>query len=297
MFKDELKLRTARVEEIVYSYLPPEEGYQKVVMEAMNYSMKAGGKRLRPLMMLETFRLCGGSAEEESMVYPFMAAIEMIHTYSLIHDDLPALDNDDYRRGRKTSHVVFGEAMAILAGDALLNYAFETACKAFEEHEGDVRVSRALTILAKKPGINGMIGGQVVDVAMTGKKLSREQLCYIYENKTGALIEAAMMIGAVLAGAGEETLSEVEALASDIGMAFQIQDDFLDVYGDSSVTGKPVLSDEENGKITMLDIYGPEEAARQVKLLSEQAAAGIDKLGTDGEFLRELIISLISRDR
>lgn len=294
MINDEIKQHTEHAEEIIRRYLPKEEGYQKTIFQAMNYSMNAGGKRLRPVLMMETFRLFGG---EGKVVEPFMAAIEMIHTYSLIHDDLPALDNDDYRRGRKTSHIVFGEAMAILAGDALLNYAYETACKAFDMETNHQRISKAITILARKPGVYGMIGGQVVDVEMTGKTLTKEQLLYIYENKTGALIEASMMIGGVLAGASEAELEEIEKIGSDIGLAFQIQDDILDVIGDSELLGKPILSDEENGKQTYVTIYGVDKAKEKVAELSNQAVARLSALPYENSFLRELLIALINRDR
>ena len=301
MFKDQLKERTRYVEKIIYSYLPEEEGYQETIMTAMNYSMKAGGKRLRPMLMLETARMLAGDDFDEEIVHPFMAAIEMIHTYSLIHDDLPALDNDDFRRGRRTCHRVFGEALAILAGDALLNYAYETACKSFAmagaDNEKLRRVSAAMTVLASKPGINGMIGGQVVDVIMTGKVPDIDELNYIYENKTGALIECSMMIGAILAGASDAEIEVIEQTASDVGMAFQIQDDILDVYGDSQVIGKPVLSDEENGKITMLSLMGHEKASAKVKELSESAVSGICRLRSGDYFLKELIMSLVSRDK
>lgn len=294
MEKNELELRTKEVEAIIYAYAPAEKGFQKTIYEAMNYSFMAGGKRLRPLFMLETYRLFGGAG---TLVEPFMAAIEMIHTYSLIHDDLPALDNDDYRRGKKTSHVVFGEAMAILAGDALLNYAFETACKAFAMEPGNENVGKAFTILASKAGVNGMIGGQVVDVEMTGKQMSGEQLHFVYENKTGALIEASMMIGAVLAGASEEDVRLIESVASDIGMAFQIQDDLLDIIGDSSVLGKPVCSDEENGKVTYVTIHGLEASEQDVANLSKWAVERLHQLSCKNEFLENLILELVNRKK
>lgn len=294
MEKNELELRTKEVEAIIYAYAPAEKGFQKTIYEAMNYSFMAGGKRLRPLFMLETYRLFGGVG---TLVEPFMAAIEMIHTYSLIHDDLPALDNDDYRRGKKTSHVVFGEAMAILAGDALLNYAFETACKAFAMEPGNENVGKAFAILASKAGVNGMIGGQVVDVEMTGKQMSGEQLHFVYENKTGALIEASMMIGAVLAGASEEDVRLIESVASDIGMAFQIQDDLLDIIGDSSVLGKPVCSDEENGKVTYVTIHGLEASEQDVANLSKRAVERLHQLSCKNEFLENLILELVNRKK
>lgn len=286
--------RAKHAREIVCSYLPPVQGFARTVCEAMAYSVEAGGKRLRPILMEETYKLFGGTS---SVIEPFMAAIEMIHTYSLIHDDLPALDNDDYRRGRKTSHVVFGEAMAILAGDALLNYAYETACKAFALDTDVKKVADAMCILASKPGIYGMIGGQVVDVEMTGRTLSREQLEYVYENKTGALIEASMMIGATLAGADASQLEKIRRIASDVGMAFQIQDDILDICGDSALLGKPTRSDEENGKVTYVTIHGIEESSKYVNMLSERAVKGLEEIGGDYGFLKELIVWLIHRDR
>lgn len=291
---DEIKERAERIDGIVAGYLPKAEGFPRTVCEAMSYSVEAGGKRLRPMLMEETYKLFGGSSD---VIRPFMAAIEMIHTYSLIHDDLPALDNDDYRRGRQTSHVVFGEAMAILAGDALLGYAYETACKAFDMDDDARKVASALKILARKPGVYGMLGGQVVDVEMTGRLLTREQLEYVYENKTGALIEASMMIGAVLAGAGDDQVAAVEKIASDIGMAFQVQDDILDVCGDSQVLGKPTLSDEENGKVTYVTIYGVDRSRQYVRELSERAVRELEEIDGDSEFLKELVIWLINRQK
>ena len=195
-FEEELTRSTELVNNIIQGFLPREEGFQKTLLEAMNYSMNAGGKRLRPLLMLQTYKLFGGGS---AVVEPFMAAMEMIHTHSLIHDDLPAMDNDEYRRGRKTTHVVYGEAMGILAGDALLNYAYETASKAFVLEPDNQNVGRAFHILASKTGVYGMIGGQSVDVENEKNaniSMSQEQLDFIYRLKTSALIEASMMIGA-----------------------------------------------------------------------------------------------------
>ena len=239
-FKTEMAESTAQIEQIIKKYLPKEEGYQKTIMEAMNYSVLAGGKRLRPMLMQETYRLFGGNSD---IIEPFMAAIEMIHTYSLIHDDLPALDNDDYRRGQKTCHIVYGEDMAILAGDALLNYAYEVATKAFDLAEKDqiMNVVEAIKILASKPGIYGMIGGQVADVELEGTPLSMEQILFIHKNKTSALIEACMMIGAVLAGASKEDVLKMEECGEYIGLAFQIQDDILDLTGDEEEIGLSLI--------------------------------------------------------
>ena len=294
-FKEELNRRVEEIEKILEKYLPEPEGYQKQIMEAMAYSVTAGGKRLRPMMMQETYRLFGGKGE---VVEPFMAALEMIHTYSLVHDDLPAMDNDEYRRGKKTTHVVYGEAMGILAGDALLNYAFETAVKAFEIAPGQaVLIGRALKILAGKAGIYGMIGGQVVDVASCGKGLDQNMLDFIYELKTGALIESAMMIGAVLAGASEEETAAVEKIASDVGIAFQIQDDILDVTSTVEELGKPIHSDEKNEKTTYVTLKGLDEAAKDVERLSEEALGLLAGLGKENPYLTQLIEELIHRKK
>ena len=308
-FTKELKDRVTQIEKIIENYMPKDATLQKTVTDAMNYTMSAGGKRIRPLLMSETYRLFGGT---EELIEPFMAALEMIHTYSLIHDDLPALDNDDYRRGRKTAHVVYGEAMAILAGDSLLNYAYETAAKAYamipisdiEDADAMQRellqrrsVDRAMAVLAAKPGIYGMIGGQVADVELTGTKLTKEQLVYIYENKTGALIEAAMMIGAILAGASEKDIVKVEEAAYNIGMAFQIQDDILDETATFEELGKPIHSDEESGKVTYVTIHGIDESGKEVSRLSNEAIAMLENMGEDAEFLVELTRSLIHRTK
>lgn len=284
--------RKKEVEQIVTSFLPKEEGYQKTVLEAMNYSVSAGGKRLRPMLMLETYRMFGGTSK---VIEPFMAAIEMIHTYSLIHDDLPAMDNDEYRRGRKTTHVVYGEAMAILAGDALLNYAFETAASAFVLDEGDPAIGKAFMILASKAGVYGMIGGQVVDVESEGKEIDADTLKFIHIHKTSALLESAMLIGAVLAGASEQQQRTVELAARELGLAFQIRDDILDVTGNTDELGKPVGSDEKNHKNTYVALEGLEKAKEDVKRYSESAIDRLKSLPARNEFLYELIEELIDR--
>ena len=290
----EIAEHTTQVEAIITKYLPKESGYQKKVMEAMNYSFLAGGKRLRPMLMQETYRLFDGSYD---IIEPFMAAIEMIHTYSLIHDDLPAMDNDDYRRGRKTTHVVYGEAMGILAGDALLNFAFETACKGLMQDVGNPAVARAVQILAQKAGIYGMLGGQVVDVESEGQPLEREKLDFIYDLKTGALIEASMLIGAVLAGASEKEQQVILQVAKDVGLAFQIQDDILDVTSDMETLGKPIGSDEKNHKTTYVTIRGLAQAQKDVEKISERALEGVASLSEENVFLNELIRYLIHRKK
>lgn len=290
----ELKKRVMDIEEIIKQYLPAEEGFQKTVLEAMNYSILAGGKRLRPMLMQETYRLFGG---KEKVIEPFMAAIEMIHTYSLVHDDLPAMDNDEYRRGKKTTHAVYGEAMGILAGDALLNYAYETAAKAFSMEPGKESVGQAFLILAKKAGIYGMVGGQVVDVESEGSSISKEKLDFIYRLKTGALIESAMLIGAVLAGASKEEQKTVEEIAGEVGLAFQIQDDILDETSSLEVLGKPVGSDKKNRKATYVAWEGIDRAREEVQRLSADAVEKLHSFSGDYLFLDELLRYLIHREK
>lgn len=294
-FEQELKEKTAEVEALLERMLPEEEGLQKTIFSAMRYSLMAGGKRIRPLLIAETYRFFGGT--DIALAEPFMAAIEMIHTYSLIHDDLPALDNDDYRRGQKTCHIVYGEDMAILAGDALLNYAYEVATKAFDLAEKDqiMNVVEAIKILASKPGIYGMIGGQVADVELEGTPLSMEQILFIHKNKTSALIEACMMIGAVLAGASKEDVLKMEECGEYIGLAFQIQDDILDLTGDEEEIGKPVGSDEKNHKTTYVTLKGLERSQRDVEDISKKAIDILEKYDKGDCYLTNLTRFLIHR--
>ncbi|MBQ4059113.1 MAG: polyprenyl synthetase family protein [Lachnospiraceae bacterium] len=318
-FEKQMNDKVVEIENVIQAYMPKEYTFQKTIIDAMDYTMSAGGKRIRPMLMKACYDLFGGTA---NVVEPFMAAIEMIHTYSLIHDDLPALDNDDYRRGRKTAHIVYGEDMAILAGDALLNYAFETATKAFDlimsqnlldidtetiandtstlyvyvnELKQRKSVERALQVLSSKPGIYGMIGGQVVDVELTGSTLTEEQLVYIYENKTGALIESSMMIGAILAGVDESTIEKIQKVAYNIGMAFQIQDDILDETSTFEELGKALHSDEKNGKVTYVTIHGIKESRNEIEKLSREAIEILESMDGDSEFLQHLIEYLIDR--
>lgn len=292
-FKECREQKVAEIEQILKAYLPEKEGPQAIIMEAMEYSLMAGGKRLRPMLMKETYELFG---KDSAVIEPFMAAIEMIHTYSLVHDDLPAMDNDDYRRGRKTTHVVYGEDMGILAGDALLNYAFETAAKAFDmEPVKSLQIGQAFQILAKKAGIYGMIGGQVVDVKSAGKAIQKEVLHFIFELKTSALIESSMMIGAVLGGASKEEILTVEQIAKNIGIAFQIQDDILDVTSTKEVLGKPVLSDEKNEKTTYVTLKGLNTAKEDVRRISSEAIRLLDGLKNRNAYLNQLLEELIHR--
>ncbi|SCH30992.1 Farnesyl diphosphate synthase [uncultured Blautia sp.] len=294
-FQDELKKRTEEIEAVLKSYLPREEGFAKTMAQAMNYSVLAGGKRLRPMLILETCRMFGG---EDKLAYPFMAAMEMIHTHSLVHDDLPALDNDDYRRGRLTTHKVYGEAMGVLSGVALLNYAYEVMLTAFdlaEDEKARARVINALKVMSHKTGLYGMLGGQSVDVENDGKPMSREMINYIYENKTSALIEGSMMAGAILGGASAEEVAVVEKAASGIGLAFQIQDDILDVTSTAEELGKPIHSDEKNHKTTYVTLMGIEKASQQVAELSEEAVKLLEGLNKKNEFLFTLVKELVGR--
>ena len=296
-FMEELQQKVEHINDVLEKFLPAEEGQQRIIFEAMNYSVRAGGKRLRPILMEETYHMFGGSS---AVIEPFMAAIEMIHTYSLVHDDLPAMDNDEYRRGKKTTHAVYGEAMGILAGDALLNLAYETAAKAFDMEVADARVARAFTVLAKKAGVYGMVGGQVVDVESEKSDdcpITREKLDFIYRLKTGALIESSMMIGAILAGASSDEVSRVEQIAAKLGLAFQIQDDVLDVTSTLEVLGKPVGSDEKNNKATYVTFEGLDKAVSDVERISKEAEEQLDDLGYDDEFLKELFEYLIHREK
>lgn len=296
-FMEELQQKLEHINNVLEKFLPAEEGQQRIIFEAMNYSVRAGGKRLRPILMEETYHMFGGSS---AVIEPFMAAIEMIHTYSLVHDDLPAMDNDEYRRGKKTTHAVYGEAMGILAGDALLNLAYETAAKAFDMEVADARVARAFTVLAKKAGVYGMVGGQVVDVESEKSDdcpITREKLDFIYRLKTGALIESSMMIGAILAGASSDEVSRVEQIAAKLGLAFQIQDDVLDVTSTLEVLGKPVGSDEKNNKATYVTFEGLDKAVSDVERISKEAEEQLDDLGYDDAFLKELFEYLIHREK
>lgn len=296
-FMEELQQKVEHINNVLEKFLPAEDGQQRIIFEAMNYSVRAGGKRLRPMLMEETYHMFGGSS---AVIEPFMAAIEMIHTYSLVHDDLPAMDNDEYRRGKKTTHAVYGEAMGILAGDALLNLAYETTAKAFDMEVVDARVARAFTVLAKKAGVYGMVGGQVVDVESEKSDdcpITREKLDFIYRLKTGALIESSMMIGAILAGASSDEVSRVEQIAAKLGLAFQIQDDVLDVTSTLEVLGKPVGSDEKNNKATYVTFEGLDKAVSDVERISKEAEEQLDDLGYDDAFLKELFEYLIHREK
>lgn len=296
-FKEKLDRKTKEVESVILRFLPKEEGFPSNLIEALNYSMKAGGKRIRPLLMWESYRMYGGN---HAVIEPFMAAIEMIHTHSLIHDDLPAIDGDLYRRGKKTTHAVYGEALGVLSGDALLNLAYETAIGAFSYPDDRQKTIEALAVLARKTGIHGMLGGQSVDVTnekQGAHQMEKEMLDYIYLNKTAALLEAPLMIGAILGGASRGEVSCLEQIGRKIGLAFQIQDDILDVTSTTEALGKPVFSDEKNCKTTYVTLLGVEEAGKEVERLTSDAVRLLETLPGEKAFMKELLNYLALRKK
>ena len=299
--REELGTRAKHIEDVLATFLPKEEQLQKTIFEAMNYSLLAGGKRIRPILMEESYKMFSkANGVETKAIDAFMSAMEMIHTYSLVHDDLPAMDNDEYRRGKKTTHAVYGETMGILAGDALLNYAFETAAEAFSAEEVNASYLRAYQVLAKKAGAFGMIGGQVVDIeteGMSADQVTIDRLEYIHLLKTAALLESSLMIGAILGGAKPEEVEIMEQIGRKVGVAFQIQDDVLDVTSSMEVLGKPIGSDEKNNKVTYVTLVGLEKAQAEVERLSNEALALVEQLPVQSEFLKETILYLIHREK
>lgn len=281
--KEELNKKAEYIDAALKKYLTVKDNPQSIIYEAMNYSVFAGGKRLRPVLMTETCRMCGGAIDE---ALPFACAMEMIHTYSLIHDDLPAMDNDDLRRGMPTSHIKFGEANAILAGDALLNKAFETVLS--YDGKNPERALRAVKMLAESSGTEGMIGGQIVDIASENKTVTAEELKYIHLLKTGAIIRSACTIGAVMAGAGEKEIAAADEYAKNLGTAFQICDDVLDVTSTSDELGKPIGSDAENKKNTYVTLFGLEKSKEFIHQYTDKAIAALDIFGERADFLIRL---------
>lgn len=291
-FKNTLDLKIEKINNALKSYIPCTDNYQKNIYDAMSYSLFAGGKRLRPVLMMSVCEMCGA---DENICMPFAAAIEMIHTYSLIHDDLPAMDNDDYRRGIPTNHIKFGEATAILAGDALLNRAFETVCTHGCGVSDTERWLRAMKVLAQSSGCEGMIGGQIVDIESEGEDIPLEKIEYIHARKTGAIIRSASVIGAILAGADESQIAAADEFAENLGIAFQIRDDILDIVGDESKLGKPVGSDAENNKNTYARLVGVEKAEEMVDEYSKKAVSALSVFGDRAEFLISLVEYLADR--
>lgn len=300
-FEKELSNKVKETDLCVRSFLPESGKYKELIVESARYSVEAGGKRLRPMILKESFQLCKGS--DFNIVKPFMAAIEFIHSYSLVHDDLPAMDNDDYRRGKLTTHKKFGEDFGILAGDALLNHAYETMLNAIlrsysNGYDKDIifRMNKAASVIAGKAGIDGMVGGQSLDVYLTGKDMNKDQLEYIFNLKTGALIEASFMAGGILAGADDNTVDDLRLAGHLVGVAFQIQDDILDIYGSEKELGKPVHSDEKNNKNTYVSLYGLDAAKEAVSDMSVRAENILKNIG-DNEFLIQLVNYLINRTK
>ena len=286
-YYDELKNYT---EGKLRAFIPAEEGLQKTLIEAMNYSLLSGGKRLRPILMYETWKIFGG--KQEALITPFMAAIEMIHTFSLVHDDLPAMDNDIYRRGKKTTHAVYGAGMATLAGDGLLNYAFETALRASGLGHDDL-VIEALKVLALKAGIYGMAAGQCVDIENENvANISDDVINFVNEHKTACMIESSLMIGGILAGASLKDIQQLEKAGSFLGIAFQLRDDVLNKIGNEKELGKPIGSDKEKGKANYVAVHSLEETQTKVIELSSSAAKIFDGFyksrGIEYAFLSEL---------
>lgn len=292
-FKDSLKNKVEEIERLIKLYNKEETGYEKTIIQAMNYSLNAGGKRLRPMLTLEACKIVGGDEKE---CIPFAVAIEMIHTYSLIHDDLPALDNDDLRRGKPTNHIIFGEDMAILAGDGLLNLAYEIMIENGLKSEDPKKYLKAMNEIAKASGTRGMIGGQVVDVESENMTISKEKLDYIHQNKTGAIIIGCMKAGAIIGNASDKDLESIEAYAKNIGLAFQIVDDILDIVGDQTKLGKKVGSDEQNHKSTYPSLVGLEESKKIAQELIREAKNNIKNVGIESEFLVGLAEYIIDRE-
>ena len=292
-----MSINTEYIEEMIREYLPKEKGFQKTILEALNYSVLAGGKRLRPLIMHMTYRLFSDAPVPVDLK-AMMVALEMIHSSSLVHDDLPCMDNDRFRRGKLTTWAKYeSEATGVLAGDALMIYAFEVASSAYAKTKNPERLCKAIHILANKTGIYGMIGGQTVDVELTGRPMSAEELDFVFRLKTGALLEASMMIGAVLGGASLKEVETCRKIAENVGIAFQIRDDILDVTGDEATIGKPLHSDEKNNKTTYVSLYGLTKAQEDVEARTAEAIRLLGTLPGDHDALKDLFNSMISRNK
>ena len=278
------------IEDYINDYFKNKNGYNKVIYEAMNYSLTVGGKRIRPILMVMTYRLY---KENLDRILPLALAIEMIHTYSLIHDDLPAMDNDDLRRGKPTNHKIYGEAIAILAGDGLLNEAmnimFSTSIKEGKE------ALEASEVISNSSGCDGMIGGQVVDILSEDKEISLDELLYMHNNKTGALITASVLAGGIMGGASQSDINKLRVFGEKLGLAFQIKDDILDIEGNANVLGKS-QSDAENNKSNFIKFYGRDRCKEYNKDLTEQCIDILQNLNKDTEDLEDLTLELLNRN-
>ena len=294
LLEERLSLYGEMVDRAIISYLPDDNCLQQHVMQAMKYSITAGGKRIRPVLVLEFCRQCGGDPQT---ALAFASALEMVHTYSLIHDDLPCMDNDDMRRGRPSCHIQFGEANALLAGDGLLTLAFETLAKADKRIVGTENIVKAVSILSQAAGVLGMIGGQVIDLESEGKKTDLAHITQMYSLKTGALLKAGTQLGCLAGNGSEEQMSLAGTYAEKIGLAFQIVDDILDVVSSAEILGKPIGSDEENEKSTFVTLMGLAQAQGEVEKLSREAKDILDEWGTSDTFLYELTDMLAHRQK
>ncbi len=291
-FKLELKKYQELINEELTKHLRKEAVPESILNHSVEYSLMAGGKRLRPILMLKTYQLFNENIEN---CMPFAIAMEMIHNFSLIHDDLPGIDNDDFRHGKLTNHKKFNEATAILAGDSLLNQAYIVISKSLLQEQQLERKIRALSEFTHS--VDRMIAGEYVDTEYEGKQISHEYLEYIHNNKTGALLKACCRIGAILAGAQEEDIENITEYANNIGLAFQIKDDILSEIGDEKVLGKPTGNDKEKGKCTYVTKYGLEESQKKVEVLTKEAIKRTEKYGEKGEFLKELAIYMMGRNK
>ena len=290
--KLELKKYQELINEELTKHLRKEAVPESILNHSVEYSLMAGGKRLRPILMLKTYQLFNENIEN---CMPFAVAMEMIHNFSLIHDDLPGIDNDDFRHGKLTNHKKFNEATAILAGDSLLNKAYIVISKSLLQEQQLERKIRALSEFTHS--VDRMIAGEYVDTEYEGKQISHEYLEYIHNNKTGALLKACCRIGAILAGAQEEDIENITEYANHIGLAFQIKDDILSETGDEKVLGKPIGNDKEKGKCTYVTKYGLEESQKKLEVLTKEAIKRIEKYGEKGEFLKELALYMMERNK
>lgn len=295
-FSEELENRVNMVNGLMEGALSANAGEAEYLNEAMRYSVMGNGKRIRPILMFETSKLFSRKPVE---IPEFMIAIELIHSYSLVHDDMPCLDNDEYRRGRKTTHAQYGEPTALLVGDGLLNLAYEEVSMALECSKSPKLAAQAFSVLARCAGLFGMVGGQAADVRVEKEKekLTKEKLMYIHENKTGALIVASLVIGGILGGAKQKDIEKLSTAAMDIGLAFQIRDDILDVEGNFEEFGKPIGSDAENGKETYVTLFGMEQAKADARKYSDEALNILKSFKKRNLFLEELVESMVLRTR
>ena len=293
-FKTELKKYVELIEEELKQYVREKNCPEHILNEAMEYSLLAGGKRIRPALMISTYRLF---KEDIKVCMPFAVAMEMVHNFSLIHDDLPAIDNDDFRHGKQTNHKKFNEATAILAGDALLNYAYMVIAKEIRNSENHLREKQLQAFDEFSYSIDRMIAGEYVDTEYEGKQISHQYLEYMHKNKTGALLRNSVRIGAILAGADEESLKDLTEYAEKIGLTFQIKDDILSEVGDEKVIGKPVGNDKKRGKCTYVTKYGLKKSQKMLEEITKEAIKVIEKYGEKAEFLKELALYIQNREK